>query len=507
MLSVFDHGAPPKAPDAFNMAAHVLRYAHLVPSKPALEILAHDKTTVLTYEQVERSIRGIATGLLNLGLSAGNRVLLRLDNTPEFPLAYLACIAVDLVPIPTAAQLTGPEVEKLCTMTTPSLIIASPGVPLPEAPSCNVIFAEELVDFHDLPPAEYVLGDPDRLAYIIFTSGTSGVQRAVCHAHRAILARQMMFDGWYSLRRDDRLMHAGAFNWTYTLGTGLMDPWTMGATALIPQPGTPTNTLSALICQHKASIFAAAPGVYRQMLKNEENLNAPELRHGLSAGEKLPESTRLAWEKATGTQIFEAFGMSECSTFISGSPENPAPQGTLGKPQEGRRIAVLDGDGTTVPIGSEGELAVARSDLGLMLGYLNAEEETNARISGDWFRTGDSASMDENGAITYHGRTDDMMNAGGFRVSPIEVESALMQHSDVQECAVVELNVKADVSVIAAFYVSRNDPGDDALQTWLTDHLARYKMPRIFEAVSEIPRGANNKILRRKLREEWEKRH
>ena len=87
----------------------------------------------------------------------------------------------------------------------------------------------------DLPPADFDMGDPDRLAYIIYTSGTSGVPRGVCHAHRAIWARQMMMQGWYGLRPEDRLLHAGAFNWTYTLGTGLMDPWTMGATALIPE--------------------------------------------------------------------------------------------------------------------------------------------------------------------------------------------------------------------------------------------------------------------------------
>ena len=161
------------------MAAQVLRCAGQAPSKPALEILTPDGATILTYQQLERSIRGIATGLLNRGLSAGDRVLLRLDNTPEFPLAYLACIADDLVPVPTAAQLTGHEVEKLCKTVNPSLIIASPGVPLPETAACDVIFAETLVTYHDLPPAEFALGDPNRLAYIIFTSGTSGVQRAV----------------------------------------------------------------------------------------------------------------------------------------------------------------------------------------------------------------------------------------------------------------------------------------------------------------------------------------
>ena len=104
------------------------------------------------------------------------------------------------------------------------------------------------------------MGDPDRPGYIIYTSGTSGQPRAVTHAHRAIWARRMMWEGWYGLTENDRLLHAGAFNWTYTLGTGLLDPWTRGATALIPGKGVTPDTLGLLMQQHDATIFAAAPG-------------------------------------------------------------------------------------------------------------------------------------------------------------------------------------------------------------------------------------------------------
>lgn len=503
MLSEFKNGTPPALPKSFNMAAWVLQHASDLGGKSALEVIRAGGKDVLTFTQLESAVRGIGTGLLGAGLKPGDSVLMRLGNTPEFPLCYLACIAVGLVPVPTAAQLTGPEVAKLCDVVQPALIIASPGVALPDQPPCGVLMADALDPMHNLPPADYDMGDPNRLAYIIFTSGTSGVQRAVCHAHRAILARQMMMQGWYGLSQQDRLMHAGAFNWTYTLGTGLMDPWTMGATALIPEPGTPASDLPALMAEHAASIFAAAPGVYRQILKVKENLNLPDLRHGLSAGEKLPDSTRQAWNQATDTKIYEAFGMSECSTFISGAPDHPAPAGSLGRPQPGRHVAILGDDNQPVAQGEEGEICIHRSDPGLMLTYLNAPEDTAARFTRDWFRTGDSGSMDESGAITYLGRADDMMNAGGFRVSPIEVESALTQHPSVQECAVVELPVKADVSVITAFYVASDDPGEDILKTWLSEQLAHYKMPRMFMPISAVPRGANNKILRRKLREDW----
>ncbi|MEY8841347.1 AMP-binding protein, partial [Cribrihabitans sp. XS_ASV171] len=158
----------------------------------------------------------------------------------------------------------------------------------------------------------------------VYTSGTSGKPRAVAHAHRAIWARQMMVDGWYGMSAEDRLCHAGAFNWTYTLGTGLMDPWTIGATALIPEPGTDSALLASLLRENRATIFAAAPGVYRKILQTTDKLDLPHLRHGLCAGEKLSRALHQSWAAATGTELYEAYGMSECSTFISSSPTHPA---------------------------------------------------------------------------------------------------------------------------------------------------------------------------------------
>ncbi|SLN60286.1 Benzoate--CoA ligase [Roseisalinus antarcticus] len=300
------------------------------------------------------------------------------------------------------------------------------------------------------------------------------------------------------------MMHAGAFNWTFTLGTGLLDPWTIGATALIPAPGTGVAALPLLMKRHDASIFAAAPGIYRQLLKSP--LPAlPKLRHGLAAGEKMPETLRQSWREATGTEVHEAFGMSECSTFISGSPAHPAPPHAIGYPQEGRRVS-LRLDGPVCPAEAPGVIAVHRDDPGLMLGYLDAPEETAARFDGDWFLTGDMGRLAPDGAILYDGRNDDMMNAGGFRVSPLEVEAAMQTHPAIAEAAACELRVKADASVIALFYTGM-PAADAALADHAAAHLARYKAPRLFVHVGALPRGANNKLLRRKLRTEWEADH
>ena len=505
MSAIFDQGPSAPCPRPFNLAAHVLRRAEAHPDKIALAVLSLTKSDRWSYGRLAAAVRGTGTGLLRAGLNPGDRVLMRLGNTVEFPIAYLGAIAVGLIPIPTSSQLTEPEVAGILKTTQPALILRAQSVACPDTdiPTLNEPNLEEM---RALPPADWDMGDPDRPAYIIYTSGTSGIPRAVVHAHRAIWARQMMFDGWYGLRPDDRLCHAGAFNWTFTLGTGLMDPWTMGATALIPAPGITPEQLPLLLKRHDATIFAAAPGVYRKLVHPGQRLDLPHLRHGLAAGEKLSDTIRQHWQDATGTPIFEAYGMSECSTFISGSPDHPAAPGTLGRPQTGRRVAIL-ADGTPAPLGAEGTIAVHRSDPGLMLGYLGAPEATAEKFTGDWFLTGDQGSMDAAGHITYLGRADDMMNAGGYRVSPMEVEAVLSTHPGITTVAVTDIEVKEDARVIMAFYTGPETLDPATLDAFARGRLAGYKVPRAYHHIAALPTGANGKILRRALRPIYEGLH
>ncbi|MCR9112649.1 MAG: acyl--CoA ligase [Rhodobacteraceae bacterium] len=505
MLSVIEDTPVAPCPAPFNLAAHVLARADDLPDKVALAVLGLSGAERWSYARLKAAVLGTGTGLLQAGLQPGERVLMRLGNTVEFPIAYLGAIAVGLVPVPTSSQLTTREVSGIIDTVQPSVILLGPGIACPDT-DIPVIDQPALEAMRDLPPAAWDMGDPDRMAYVIYTSGTSGVPRAVAHAHRAIWARQMMFDGWYGLRESDRVMHAGAFNWTYTLGTGLMDPWTAGATALIPQAGIDAAQLPLLMKRHDATIFAAAPGVFRKFLRPDESLDLPRLRHALSAGEKLSDTIRAAWQDATGTPVCEAYGMSECSTFISASPDHPAPPGSLGRPQRGRRVALLGPEGP-VQLGEEGTIAVHRSDPGLMLGYLGAPEATARRYQGDWFVTGDQGMMDAGGHITYLGRSDDMMNAGGFRVSPMEVEAVLNTHPGITQAAVTDIEIKQDARLIMAFYTGPAALDEAELTAFAADRLAGYKQPRGYYHLEALPTGANGKLLRRELRPIYKARH
>ena len=482
------------------MAAHVLARADENPEKIALAILSPSGSERWSYARLKTAVLGTATGLLNAGFKPGDILLMRLGNTVEFPLAYLAAIAVGMVPVPTSSMLTATEVEKMIAQLSPAGILRDPEVACPADSGLPIIDTKSLHAMWDLPPAAYDMGDPNRLAYIIYTSGTSGTPRAVMHAHRAIWARQMMHDGWYGLGVEDRLLHAGAFNWTFTLGTGLMDPWSVGATALIPAQGVPIETLPLLLKRHDATLFAAAPGVYRKMLNAHETLPLPKLRHGLTAGEKLSDTVRQHWDEATGGKaLYEAYGMSECSTFISASPDHPAKSGSLGRPQEGRKIAILGEEGP-VPYGKEGVISVHQSDPGLMLGYYGAEADTAAKFQGEWFMTGDHAAMNEEGDVTFMGRVDDMMNAGGYRVSPLEVEAALLPHPQIREIGVTDIEVKEDARIIAAFYVSDTEISPDDLNAYAAERLARYKQPRAWVRLDTLPTNPNGKLSRQALK-------
>lgn len=482
------------------MAAHILAQAESLSDKVAVSVVSHDHVESMTYAEVLAAVRGTGAGFLQAGCVPGDVILMRLGNTVDFPIAYLGALAVGLVPVPTSSALAQREVAHIITEVRPRIILRDADVI--SAPGAPEIGLATLRALRNHAPAPWHLGDPERLGYVIFTSGTSGAPRAVAHAHRAIWARQMMHTGWYGLTSHDTVMHAGAFNWTYTLGTGLMDPWSVGAHAVIPAAGTPPEQLGTLMANHDVTIFAAAPGVYRQILARGRLPALPKLRHGLSAGEKLPPTTNADWIAATGKPIFEAYGMSECSTFISASPDAPCAPDAIGRAQPGRHVAILGKDGP-VRRGQPGLICVHKNDPGLMLGYLHRPEVTRDRFLGDWFVTGDIGQMDADGQITYLGRDDDMMNAGGYRVSPLEVEAVLVGAPGVISVGAAQVQVKSGVWIIAAFYTSARALDEARLRAYVEPKLAAYKHPRAYIRIAHMPTGANGKLLRRRLHLFW----
>jgi acyl-coenzyme A synthetase/AMP-(fatty) acid ligase len=354
-------------------------------------------------------------------------------------------------------------------------------------------------------PGDYAPTLADDPAFLIYTSGTTARPKGVLHAHRSALGRRPMYQGWYGIGPDDRMLHAGAFNWTFTLGVGLTDPWANGATAIVCIGDKPPELWPRLIAATGATLFAAVPGIYRQILKYARPApgSLGKLRHGLMAGETPPPGLIEDWTAATGLPLYEALGMSEISTYISTGPSVPYRPGAVGKAQPGRRVAILPASGGNEPLapGREGLIAVHRSDPGLMLGYWKRPDEEADVFRGEWFVGGDLGSIDEDGYITHLGRANELMNAGGYRVSPLEIEAVLAGCPGVAEVACAEVGVRRDVSVIGAFIVRTSGTAVDAaaVKAFAAERLATYKVPREIIFVDQIPRTANGKVQRKTL--------
>lgn len=498
---------PALPPEHFNIARYCLLAATTMPDKTALIIAGADgEAARWTYGELELMVRRLAGGLGRLNLPPGSRLMIRMDNGIAYVLTFFAAFAAGLVPLPSSAALTGEEAAFLLEDSTAAAIALADHLDLDHVPAgVRVLRRDEIerlaMTGDPAPYADTLASDP---GFLIYTSGTVGRPKGVLHGHRTAWGRRPMYQGWYGIAADDVVLHAGAFNWTYTLGVGLIDPWANGATAVLYNGPADPTVWPRLIERFGVSLFATVPSLYRRILKYGQFDRAAlaTLRHGLTAGEALPAAVLEHWQAVTGTMLYEALGMSEISTYISSCPGMLVKPGSPGKPQAGRRIAILAAHEEApreLPAGEVGLLAVHRSDPGLMLGYWNRPEEEALVWRGEWFCGGDLAHLDEDGYVWFHGRHDDILNPMGYRLSPLEIESVLARHPMVQEVAVTELTVGPEVKILAAFVVANGKGDGAALLAWAADHLASYKLPRQVVFVDQLPHNRSGKLMRRKL--------
>jgi acetyl-CoA synthetase len=526
-------------PTRFNIGA-ACTDAHLgTPVQDKLAMIVEDDTlgvSTATYKELAQSTSRFAQLLRNLGVRLEDRVLIRLPNSLAYPTAFLGTMKRGAIAVPTSTLLTAEEVVYLAKDSGAAVLVTDKAMwaglrgkleglddlryvlltgegvsPFYKVGELTVLGLDAaLAGIDEWEPAHRSNShDP---AYLVYTSGTTGYPKGVLHAHRAMVGREPAAKYWFDFGTegapaDDRIVHSGKFNWTYVLGSGLMDPLYRGKTVIVHEGRNDAEGWIKLIAKHSATIFIGVPTIYRQIIQKTASTGAdvPTLRHCMSAGEHLSDEMLGLWRDRFGVDIYEAVGMSEVSYYLSENKFRPIRPGSAGFPQPGHGVKLLDPETLIeVETGEEGMICLPADDPGLFMRYWNLPEETGKAFKERWFLTGDYARFDEDGYIWFLGRKDDIINSFGYRVSPHEIERVMKTHPAVADCAATGEELAADKVLVVAYVMLH--PGSivdaDDLAKFGRENLAGYKAPKIVYLTPDFPRTKNGKIIRKQLRPE-----
>jgi 2-aminobenzoate-CoA ligase len=515
---LFDH-ADFQYPDRLNCAAELLDRAVAGGhgDRPVIHSEINGRKYFVTYRQLLKQANRIAHVLKeDLGLVPGNRVLLPSPNNRMLAACLFGVLKAGGVVVPVMPLLRAKELRQIVNKAQVRFALCD-GRLVREMDAAGVRsrFLERTVYFNhggagslellmERKPVEFanVETAADDVALIAFTSGTTGEPKGAMHFHRDVLA---MCDSWprgvLKPGQDDIFCGTPPLAFTYGLGVMLAVPMRFGASTVLIEDLTPDRLLKA-IQDYRCSFVATAPVYFRRMAPLAGKYELSSLRMAVSSGDALSEATRDMFHKATGLVITDGLGCTEMmQTFLSHTPDRLRP-GAIGYVTPGYRVEVLDEAGRACAPGVVGRLAV-KGPSGCL--YL-ADERQKQYVQGGWNVTGDACSRDQDGYFYFHGRYDDLIVSSGYNIDGFEVESALLEHEAVAECAVVGVPDAERGSLVTAFVVlKRGQAASDQLARELQEHvksaIAPYKYPRLVEFVKTLPRSGTGKLQRFKLRE------
>ncbi|ARK29590.1 acyl-CoA synthetase MbcS [Halalkalibacter krulwichiae] len=513
------------APEYYNIAQDIDKYAD-DPNKLALiwENEIGEKRQV-TYRQLRKESNQFAHALVNLGLKKGDKVMITLPRIPETYAIYLGALKLGLIISPGSEMLREKDIlyraehsQAKATICFAELTERFDSIRAQASSlTCFITVGNEVdgwLNYHRLIDGisgdfEIVKTKCDDLAFLNYTSGTTGNPKGVVHAHSWAYAHQAVAaKHWLDVKETDLVWATAAPGWAKWNWTPFLATLGSGATGFVYDGKFDPEKYLSLLEKYSVNVLCCTPTEYRLMAKldNLSSYNLPYLRSTVSAGEPLNQEVIDTFRKHFNVQVRDGYGQTENTLLIGTLMGMKERIGSMGKPTPGNQVSIIDEEGNEVLPGVVGDIAVHRSTPALFKGYLNDPERTSQAFRGDWYLTGDQASMDDEGYFWFEGRSDDIIISSGYTIGPFEVEDALVKHPSVKECAVVASPDEIRGSIVKAYVILKDSSSsNEALVKELQEHVkqltAPYKYPRAIEFIEELPKTTSGKIRRVELRQ------
>ena len=540
-------GTPILIPDVFNAASYFIdRHLHEGRGeKIAIEAVTEKEDVRVSYRELGEKVNRFGNALRQLNVRIEERVLLLLLDGPEFAASFFGAIKIGAVPVPVNTLLKPADYRYILNNSRARLAVVSESL----YPQLQAIPVEQLrylqriivlgskappgtLRFDDLmePSSPALEAEPtskDDAAFWLYSSGSTGFPKACVHLqHDMVVCAERYAKGILGMTENDRCFSAAKLFFAYGLGNALYFPLAVGGTSIL-WPGSPKpQHVFEIIGRHRPTLFFSVPSNFATLLAYERDQvamathgapgaqNTPDqsalefdlssVRYGISAGESLPAALFHRFKQRFGVEILDAIGSTEVlHMFIANRPGGVRP-GSSGQIIPGYEAKIVDENNQPTKLGQVGNLLV-NSD-STCSHYWNQHEKSKDMIEGHWIRTGDKYYQDADGYFWYAGRSDDMLKCSGVWVSPIEIESVLIEHPAVMEAAVVGRTDKDQLPKPAAYVVLKKGTAATPelaleLREFVVSRLPVFKRPRWVEFVDELPKTATGKLQRYKLRE------
>jgi len=518
-------------PQRFNIGVDVCDKWAGDPDRVALiHVGEDDREKTCTFRQLKKWSNRLANTLKTNGIKRGDRVGILLPQCPETLICHLATYKLGAVALP-LLTLFGPMALEYRLQDSGAVCVVTDKANLEKLMEIRGSLPElklVLVTGTDVPNGVLdfwesisrgddsfnpVATGPDDPALIIYTSGTTGQPKGTLHGHRLLLGILPGFEYFHNLFPQDRDLLYSPLDWAYIGGSydALFPSLHHGVPVLAyrPRKFDPEKAFHMMQKFHVRNLMAV-PTVLRIMMQAVDN---PRERFGIdlrsltAGGEVLGEELHEWCRTTFNTRLNEQYGQTECDLVVGFCSDiMPLIPGSIGKAVPGHKVSIIDEEGNPASPGTLGEIAVKTPDPVMFLGYWNNPSATREKFIGGWLRTGDYAIRDEDGSFRFSGRADDLIESGGYRIGPGEIEACLMSHEAVEHVCVLGVPDTVRGQIVKAFIVPHKDiPVDERLEESIQEHvrqnLEKHAYPREIEFLKEMPMTKTGKIRKERLRQ------